>query len=328
LQSNEFNTTWANTRSSDVLTGGVTAPDGSASSWKLVEDTTAANTHAIVQSITYTAAIQTFSAFLKAGERTWARLLMFDGTTSHGAYFNLGSGAVGSLQNSTASIVAYPNGWYRCSVTTNAATLAAAGNLNIFLAEGNNDVIFDGDGVSGFYMFGAQLEAASFSSTYIPTTASAVTRNADVLTYPFSGNMVSATGAAYAELSTLWSVATGASQVALSANTATTFNAATGTTPTALRTSDATNVVTKSGMSSTFSAAQKRACSWGGSTLEITGNGLVVASGSFDGSMGDTTIGVGCRASASDQQWFGTIHNVRIWQTQFSAAQLQQITGN
>jgi len=50
------------------------------------------------------------------------------------------------------------------------------------------------EGASSVIVWGAQLEAGAFASSYIPTTTAAVTRNADVLTFPVSGNMDNVTG--------------------------------------------------------------------------------------------------------------------------------------
>ena len=189
---------WTNTRAT-VSADATTAPDGAATADKLVEDSTAASSHFITQAETYANAIHTLSVFAKAGERTWTRLVMFDGTTTRSGFFNLSTGAVGTLTNTTGAVTAYPNGWYRLSITSTVALANAAGDFAIYLAEGDNDITFSGDGASGAYFWGVQLEAGAFASTYIPTTTLAVARNADVLTYPTTGWLSATAGTIYAQ---------------------------------------------------------------------------------------------------------------------------------
>lgn len=185
LQSQDLATTWTPTRAT-VTANAVTAPDGTLTADKLVEDATAANTHTIAQAITFTNAVHTYSHWALQGERTEVRLVLFDGTTTFGAYFNLATGAVGATSNCSGFIKSYPNGWYRCVIVTSSATAAAAGTAQAQLASAGNNT-YNGDGVSGAYLWGAQVEARSCPSSYIATTTASATRNGDVLTYPTAG---------------------------------------------------------------------------------------------------------------------------------------------
>jgi hypothetical protein len=102
------------------------------------------------------------------------------------AIFNLSTGAVVSQSNSgtgsgaSASIIALPNGWYRCVVTGIPSTTGAAVRSHVYIVNNSNQDNYIGDGTSGIYVWGAQLEAGAFPTSYIPTTTAAVTRSADV----------------------------------------------------------------------------------------------------------------------------------------------------
>ena len=182
VRSEEFdNAAWGKFRATvDANVG--SAPSGTLTADKLVENTDN-NTHFLESAVSFTAVQHSFSVFAKAGERSWLRLIAIDGA----AYFDLSNGAVGSVSAGTVSLSAQApvdagGGWFRCTVIF---TPPAASNvIQVRLASGNNVQSYLGDGTSGIFLWGAQLEAAPTPSSYIPTSSSTVTRAADVLTIP------------------------------------------------------------------------------------------------------------------------------------------------
>jgi hypothetical protein len=186
LQSEDFGTTWATTRAS-VTTNTIVAPNGTLTGDKLVEDTTASNSHIIGQSsLSYTSGTSySYSLYAKAAERTVIRLAFPSSAfgTSVAYNFDLTAGTatlVTAGTGNSASITAVGNGWYRCVVSAQ-ATSTTNGTNQIFLI-GGGFATYTGDGYSGIYIWGAQLEEGAFPTSYIPTVAATVTRNADVAT--------------------------------------------------------------------------------------------------------------------------------------------------
>jgi hypothetical protein len=160
---------WTKTRSS-IQTNATTSPDGATTADKLIEDTSVSNTHFVQSAITPTATPHTLSVFAKKGERNFI-VLRLGGAND---FFNLNTGV--ALTNVNApTITNYGNGWYRCTVTSSAGT---QGSFRVS-ADGITDT-YTGDGTSGIFIWGAQLEAGSFPTSYIPTTTASVVRSADV----------------------------------------------------------------------------------------------------------------------------------------------------
>lgn len=114
------------------------------------------------------------SAYIKAGSRSWVYLNIIDGA-DHRTWFNVSTGAVGNnAAGNTASIVALGDGWYRISITR--AVASSSVQINIGIANADNGVTYTGDGASYIYAWGAQVEAGSVATPYIPTTTAAVTQ--------------------------------------------------------------------------------------------------------------------------------------------------------
>lgn len=175
LQSETLNTSWSlgNTTISANTTA-TTAPDGTTNSDKIQEDNTN-NQHLVFQSIGTPSigAVYTFSCFFKAAERTEISL------TAHGegfSVYNLSTGTVTQTGgHSNVTITPYKNGWYRCSTTITKTNT----NGTFYIVVWNGTNLYTGTTGSGVYAWGAQVELASFATSYIPTTSATVTRSAD-----------------------------------------------------------------------------------------------------------------------------------------------------
>ena len=189
LRSQDFsNVAW--TKSNSTISGTLyTDPSGTSTANEFVEDILLAG-HTCQQSAG-TATIgttYTFSVFVKRKD-TSNQFLLIGATNLVAASFmsiNLTNGVTATGIGSPAapinvSSTAYPNGWYRVQFSV-VATSAAAITLDIRLSRDGTwaNRSYLGDGVQSSLIWGAQVEAGSFPTSYIPTVASSVVRSADV----------------------------------------------------------------------------------------------------------------------------------------------------
>ena len=209
-----------NTPTPTTAAGGITvttgstdflAPDGTSGTITKYVGGTASGSNFLeyVSSTSVTAAgVHTFSAFVKAGTTNplnfcALQLTAFTGASGTGtSYFSLASG---TALTTGASIQNYGNGWYR--IISAPYTIAAGdltGIIRLLFAEANNDASFPASGALNLtlYAWGIQLEAGSVATSYIPTTTTSATRDAEVinLSGAVSGCIGQTEGTIYAEV--------------------------------------------------------------------------------------------------------------------------------
>jgi hypothetical protein len=162
------NAAWTKTGTT-VTANSAVGPNGTITADKLVA-TAAAGAHGLSSPMAITqATVYTSSCFAKQGEYRYAALTLSTSGFAI-AYFDLQTGVVTSISgstNPTANIVDVGDGWYRISITAPAGTAGAGG---IFAISAPNTLLFTGDGTSGIFIWGAQLELGSTATTYNPTT--------------------------------------------------------------------------------------------------------------------------------------------------------------
>jgi hypothetical protein len=197
LRSEEFeNASWIKTNTT-ITANSIISPSGIQNADKIVE-VNGGNTPRVISTPTLViGTAYTLSFYLKSAERNQVRAV-FEGSAARSAYFNSTTGVVSVIGGSaTASMSLLNNGWYRCLITI--TPTQTNGGFYIATAE-NNQIISSGDNTKGIFIWGTQLEAGTNATSYIPTVASTVTRNADVITNTNASTLIGQTeGSMYVE---------------------------------------------------------------------------------------------------------------------------------
>jgi hypothetical protein len=158
------NAVWGTTEVT-VLANDAIAPNGAMTADKLVANTNN-SLHFLSQYDADPTKDFSYTVYAKAVGYNY---LYFSGVGTGNCIFNVSTGAVESTSTwFDVSIVDAGNGWYKCVASV---TPSNTNKFRINVADNNSGVSFTGDGTSGIYIWGAQLEEGSTATTYRKTEA-------------------------------------------------------------------------------------------------------------------------------------------------------------
>jgi len=190
-----FNTAFWNKDLTTVVDNSVTSPDGTINAATLTETagTGSHHIHETVGSFAPTiSSSYTMSCFVKLPTTAAGRFVQLPffiagfGVNAY-ANFDLLNGVVGTLGSAitSASIKSYTNGWYRISASAPATATGLSGfQLSLITSASavrTESYTVTAGNEKSILMWGTQLELGGLETSYIPTTASTVTRNIDIL---------------------------------------------------------------------------------------------------------------------------------------------------
>ena len=336
------NVSWTATNLTVTATA-TSAPDGTTNAIKGTP-VVAVGTHIITPSPSAITAgsTNTFSLFAKAAGYPRVYLQFTNGaqTNGAGATFNLTTGTASAINyiglgsGGSVGMTNIGNGWYRCAISVMFDGTSSATSAITFVDNGTT-VNFGGDGTSGLYLWGGQIETGAFATSYIPTTAASVTRAAEACSMPTAAWFNASTSSLVADCMVQQSPNPSATLVRdacalsdVSANNRLMLRAQIISAATAAFGTSVAGTTTASGSlgATTANASAKVGAAWSGTTGVGSLNGGATVSYAVGMPAGLTTLTLGNDYSGATAYLNGWVRRVRYWPRVLSNAELQSVT--
>ena len=175
------NAAWDTTEDLIIIANATTSADGNINAENVIPDATLAF-HRVKQTNTVSLSTPyTLSVYVKPNGYNFF-LIRTNAGTSNNVGFDLTNGTITfSAPGYSGFISEVGNGWYRLGyVASYDITTVEFGFRSQPTAQTDNTISqFTGDGTSGAFIWGAQLEQGSYATSYIPTLSAASTRGQD-----------------------------------------------------------------------------------------------------------------------------------------------------
>jgi hypothetical protein len=202
LYSEDLTNVYWNKQNTTITPNAINSPSGVQNADLVTENTLNAD-HSIFDVVSYfvTGTTYTTSFYAKANGRTKIELVSAaSGTCPTGRFDLIALTATPTNTSFNAKIENAGNGWFKCSVSRVAPNTGV--DLPYYaMVQTFGTISYLGNGTSGMYFWGMQTEVGSYSTSYIPTVASAVTRNADVISKTGISSLLNSTqGTFYVEV--------------------------------------------------------------------------------------------------------------------------------
>ena len=196
---------WSRT-SVTVVDNSSQSPDGTNNA-SLLYPSSSGDYRYMHNSTTASSSTYTISAFVKASGKNVVWFYINSASNNGFIYYDLSDQTTqvvaGSVGTPTATIISYGNDWYKISFTTGTAVALASGS-GIGVSDAKGDPAVTTNGTDGVLVWGLQLEAGSYATSYIPTSGSTVTRNQDIFTRDGIGSLINSTeGVLFVEMAAL-----------------------------------------------------------------------------------------------------------------------------